>query len=391
MYLKKCRYCKNSDLKKVIDLGDQPLANNLLNSKNQKFKKFPLKINFCKRCFNTQLSYVVDKKYLFTKYFYKSSTSEDLINHFNNAAKKYIRKFSLNKESNIIDIGSNDGIALMFYKKLGFSNLYGVEPSKNLSNISNNLGIKTFNEFFTANTVKKLNKFDLVTISNAFAHIDNTDDLLKNVKNILNNKGVLIIEFQYLVNTIQDVSFDNIYHEHLNYCSLTPLIKYFKKFGLDIFDVEKINTHGGSLRIYVSHKKTYHKKVNVNKFLKFEKRKGLKKMSFFNKFNIKLAKKKKLAKININKLIKKKINFIAYGAPAKATTLLNYFNLNKEFRHVIDDNSFKLNKYIPGTISKIIKKPNKKKYDVIVVLAWNYFNKIKKNNYSLAKKFIKIY
>ena len=391
MYLKKCRYCKNSDLKKVIDLGNQPLANNLLNSKNQKFKKFPLKINFCKRCFNTQLSYVVDKKYLFTKYFYKSSTSEDLINHFNNAAKKYIRKFSLNKESNIIDIGSNDGIALMFYKKLRFSNLFGVEPSKNLSNISNNLGIKTFNEFFTANTVKKLNKFDLVTISNAFAHIDNTDDLLKNVKNILNNKGVLIIEFQYLVNTIQDVSFDNIYHEHLNYCSLTPLIKYFKKFGLDIFDVEKINTHGGSLRIYVSHKKTYQKKVNVNKFLKFEKRKGLKKMSFFNKFNIKLAKKKKLAKININKLIKRKINFIAYGAPAKATTLLNYFNLNKEFIHVIDDNSFKLNKYIPGTISKIIKKPNKKKYDVIVVLAWNYFNKIKKNNYSLAKKFIKIY
>ena len=391
MYLKKCRYCKNSDLKKVIDLGDQPLANNLLNSKNQKFKKFPLKINFCKRCFNTQLSYVVDKKYLFTKYFYKSSTSEDLVNHFNNAAKKYIRKFSLNKESNIIDIGSNDGIALMFYKKLRFSNLFGVEPSKNLSNISNNLGIKTFNEFFTANTVKKLNKFDLVTISNAFAHIDNTDDLLKNVKNILNNKGVLIIEFQYLVNTIQDVSFDNIYHEHLNYCSLTPLIKYFKKFGLDIFDVEKINTHGGSLRIYVSHKKTYQKKVNVNKFLKFEKRKGLKKMSFFNKFNIKLTKKKKLAKININKLIKRKINFIAYGAPAKATTLLNYFNLNNEFKHVIDDNSFKLNKYIPGTISKIIKKPNKKKYDVIVVLAWNYFNKIKKNNYSLAKKFIKKY
>ena len=109
--------------------------------------------------------------------------------------------------------------------------------------------------------MKKLNKFDLVTVSNAFAHIDNTDDLLKNIKNILNNKGVLIIEFQYLVNTIQDVSFDNIYHEHLNYCSLTPLIKYFKKFGLDIFDVEKINTHGGSLRIYISHRKAYQKKL----------------------------------------------------------------------------------------------------------------------------------
>ena len=211
------------------------------------------------------------------------------------------------------------------------------------------------------------------------------------IKNILNNKGVLIIEFQYLVNTIQDVSFDNIYHEHLNYCSLTPLIKYFKKFGLDIFDVEKINTHGGSLRIYISHRKAYQKKVNVNKFLKFEKKQGLEKISFFNKFNIELTNKKKLAKIKINRLIKKKINFVAYGAPAKATTLLNYFDLNNEFKHVIDDNSFKFNKYIPGTISKIIKKPNKKKYDVIVVLAWNYFNKIKKNNYSLAKKFIKIY
>ena len=179
MYLKECRYCKSTNLKKVIDLGDQPLANNLLKTMNEKFKKFPLKINFCKKCFNSQLSYVVNKKFLFTNYFYKSSTSEDLINHFDSAAKKYISKFNLNKKSNIIDIGSNDGIALRYYKKSGFNNLCGIEPSKNLSDIANKSGIKTLNEFFSKKTVKKLNKYRIVTLSNVFAHIHKTDTLIK--------------------------------------------------------------------------------------------------------------------------------------------------------------------------------------------------------------------
>ncbi len=391
MYLKECRYCKSTNLKKVIDLGDQPLANNLLKTMNEKFKKFPLKINFCKKCFNSQLSYVVNKKFLFTNYFYKSSTSEDLINHFDSAAKKYISKFNLNKKSNIIDIGSNDGIALRYYKKSGFNNLCGIEPSKNLSDIANKSGIKTLNEFFSKKTVKKLNKYRIVTLSNVFAHIHKTDTLIKNIKKILDLKGVIIIEFQYLVNTIKDVSFDNIYHEHLNYCTLTPLIKYFKKFQLEVFDVEKINTHGGSLRIYVSRRNVYTKNISVNKVLRYEKKEKINNISYFKKFNAKLDVKKKLANSNIKKLIKNKVNFVGYGAPAKATTLLNYFDLKREFKYIIEDNTFKINKYIPGTISKIIKKNNKIKYDIIVVLAWNYFNKIKKKNYSLAKKFIKIY
>ena len=391
MYLKKCRYCKSKNLKSVIDLGRQPLANNLLRSIYQRFKKFPLNINFCKNCYNSQLSYVVNKKNLFKNYFYQSSTSDDLVEHFDKAAKNYIKKFKLNKNSRIIDIGSNDGIALQYYKKNGFKNLYGVEPSKNLSDISNKKGIKTFNEFFSNKTIKKVNSMDIVTLSNAFAHIHDTNSLLTNIKKILNDKGIVIIEFQYLINTIKDVSFDNIYHEHLNYCTLTPLVKYFKKFDLDIFNVEKINTHGGSLRVYLSNSGKFKQEKSVSKLLKSEKNEGVQKLSFFKNFNNELIKKKNIAWTKINKLNKKKLKFVGYGAPAKATTLLNYFGIKNEIKFVIEDNVFKINKYIPGTSTKIIKKNKKIKYDVIIVLAWNYFEKIRKNNYFLAKKFIKIY
>ena len=391
MYLKKCRYCKSKNLKSVIDLGRQPLANNLLKSINQRFKKFPLNINFCKDCYNSQLSYVVNKKNLFKNYFYQSSTSDDLVDHFNKAAKNYIKKFKLNRNSRIMDIGSNDGIALQYYKNIGFKNLFGVEPSKNLSDMSNKKGIKTFNEFFSNKTTKKVGSIDIVTLSNAFAHIHDTNKLLVNIKKILDDKGIVIIEFQYLINTIKDVSFDNIYHEHLNYCTLTPLVKYFKKFDLDIFNVEKINTHGGSLRVYLSNSGKYKQEKSVSKLLKSEKNEGVQKLSFFKNFNNELIKKKNIAWTKINKLNMKKLKFVGYGAPAKATTLLNYFGIKNEIKFVIEDNIFKINKYIPGTSTKIIKKNKKIKYDVIIVLAWNYFEKIRKNNYFLAKKFIKIY
>ena len=141
----------------------------------------------------------------------------------------------------------------------------------------------------------------------------------------------------------------------------------------------------------MSRRNVYTKNISVNKVLRYEKKEKINNISYFKKFNAKLDVKKKLANSNIKKLIKNKVNFVGYGAPAKATTLLNYFDLKREFKYIIEDNTFKINKYIPGTISKIIKKNNKIKYDIIVVLAWNYFNKIKKKIIHLLKKFIKIY
>ena len=173
MILKKCRVCNSKKFSTVVNLKNQPLANNLAHRVNQKVKLYPLKVSFCKNCSNSQLSIVVSHKKLFNNYFYKSSISSTLKEHFFKAANLYIRRFKLNKFSNIMDIGSNDGIGLLPYKKKFFKNLFGVEPAKNLYKITNKMNIKTYNSFLNSKIANKnINKFDLITASNVFAHAD---------------------------------------------------------------------------------------------------------------------------------------------------------------------------------------------------------------------------
>ena len=215
-----------------MSLGYQPLANNLLNKENENCELYPLEVNYCEKCHNCQLSVSVDPKKMFSNYLYKSSTSKKFRDHFVNAAKKYTRDLKLNKKkSYIIDIGSNDGIALKPFKDLGFSKILGVEPAKNLAEIANKNKIKTFNGFLESKNLKKIKKnADLILASNVFAHSDNLKEMAKCMFNLLSKKGTIIIEVQYLMNTLKDLTFDNIYHEHYNYWSLTSLINFFGQF-----------------------------------------------------------------------------------------------------------------------------------------------------------------
>ena len=238
-YKFECRSCGNTKLKRVVSLGYQPLANNLLNKKNEKCELYPLELNFCDNCYNCQLSVAVDPKKMFSNYLYTSSTSEVFRNHFIEASKKYIKKFNLKpKKSYIIDIGSNDGVALKPFKDLGFKNILGVEPAKNLANLANKNKIKTFNGFLNKNNTKKIKKnADLILASNVFAHSDNLKEMTECLIQLISKKGTIIIEVQYLMNTLKDLTFDNIYHEHYNYWSLTSLINFFKQFVYHFFNI----------------------------------------------------------------------------------------------------------------------------------------------------------
>ncbi len=387
-----CRSCGNNNLKRVVSLGYQPLANNLLISKKDECELYPLELNYCPNCHNCQLSVAVDQRKMFSNYLYTSSTSKSFRDHFISAAKQYIKEFKLNKKSYIIDVGSNDGIALKPFKDLGLKNILGIEPAINLCKLANKNKIKTFNGFLEKTNLKKIKKnANLILASNVFAHSNQLKEMANCMIKLLDKNGVIIIEIQYLLNTLKDLTFDNIYHEHYNYWTLTSLFNFFKGFDVKIFKAEKINTHGGSLRIYISKNMNIKIDKSINAILKEEEKYGIKKFETYKKFGQKLYEIKANVKKNIQKFKDRNEMLIGYGAPAKATTALNFFGISEEIDFIIEDNKLKHNKYVPGVNIPIYSKDRiKNNKSPILVLAWNFFSEIKKNNKNLTNKFINI-
>jgi len=388
-----CRSCGNTKLKRVVSLGYQPLANNLLNKKDEKCELYPLEVNYCGKCHNCQLSVAVNPKKMFSNYLYTSSTSKSFREHFVSAAKKYIKDFKLNKKkSYIIDIGSNDGVALKPFKDLGFQKILGVEPAKNLAKLANKNKIKTFNGFLEKNNLKKIKKnADLILASNVFAHSDKLKEMAECMFKLLSKNGTLIIEVQYLLNTLKDLSFDNIYHEHYNYWSLTSLTNFFNKHDASIYRVERIDTHGGSIRFYIRKGKTIKIENSIKELIKEEEKFGIKKYQTYQEFAKKVYKIRNNIRKNILNLKSKNNKIIGYGSPAKATTALNFFGISNEIECIVEDNNLKHGKYLPGMKIPIVSKDKiKTKPDYALVLAWNFFEEIKKKNSDLAHKFVSI-
>ena len=388
-----CRSCGNTNLKRVVSLGYQPLANNLLKKENEKCELYPLEMNYCDRCHNCQLSVAVNPKKMFSNYLYTSSTSKVFRDHFVKASKKYIKDFKLNKKkSYIIDIGSNDGVALKPFLDQGFKKILGIEPAKNLAKLANKNKIKTFNGFLNKKNIKNLKKnADLILASNVFAHSDKLNEMAECMFELLSTKGTIVIEVQYLMNTLKDLTFDNIYHEHYNYWSLTSLVNFFNKFKGKIFRSEKVDTHGGSLRIYIKKNKGVKVEQSVKQMLKEEEKFGIKDFKTYKKFGERIYELRENVRKNLKRLKNNKNLIIGYGAPAKATTALNFYGISKEINFIVEDNKLKHDKFIPGVKIPIKHKSEiKNKKNTLLVLAWNFYKDIKKNNLSLSENIINI-
>ena len=388
-----CRSCGNTNLKRVVSLGFQPLANNLLNKKDDDSETYPLELNYCSNCHNCQLSVSVDPKKMFSNYLYLSSVSDTFKKHFIEAAKNYIEQFKLSaKNSYIIDVGSNDGVALKPFRDMGFKKILGIEPAKNLAKLANKNKIKTINCFLEEKNLKKIKKnADIILASNVFAHSDKLKEMATCMLKLLKNKGTIIIEVQYLLNTLKDLTFDNIYHEHYNYWSLTSLVNFFKQFNAKIIRAEKINTHGGSLRVYIKKDKNSKIEKSVQNLLNEEERFGLKKYATYKDFAEKIYTIQKNVKKNIKKLKSNGKKLIGYGSPAKATTALNFFGVSTEIDFIVEDNKLKHGKFVPGVNIPIVSKEKIiDKNNTILVLAWNFYDDIKKNNTKLSDSFVSI-
>ena len=396
-YVTKCRVC-GKGLNHYLSLGLSPLANNLNEKKDASNDLYPLDINFCRECSNSQLSVVVPPHKMFDNYVYLSSTSQQFKDHFVDIAKELKATKKFNSKSLVVDIGSNDGIFLEPLRNLGI-NAIGVEPAKNIAKIANSKKLVTMPEYFSNKTVnkimKKYGKADLVTAFNVFAHSDGLREILKNVEILLKNDGEFIFEIQYLLRTLKDLTFDNIYHEHVNYWCLLSILKFFEESELKVYKVKEVETHGGSLRVYTTKDKNKTIDKSVKKYIEIEMKNKLDKYSTYLKFARKVEANKQKSLEMIEKIKEENNNIIGYGAPAKATTILNYFGLsNEDIKYTIDDNSLKQSKFIPGTNIQIksvndIKPIN---YDYVLVLAWNFFENIKLKNKDTFKnaKFIKL-
>lgn len=402
-YKTSCRSCLGNNLEKAISLGESPLANNLLDNINEKAEVYPLQMDYCTDCHNCQLSVVVPPEKMFDHYLYVSSTSSSFVKHFEDAAEKYVKEFNLDNNDLVVDIGSNDGIALKPYKKYGVKTI-GVEPAKNIAKIANENGINTICSYFNISTLleilSKYGRASVVTASNVFAHSDKLSDIILDVFDLLNEDGVFIVEVQYLLSTMQDLTFDNIYHEHTNYWSVLSMYNFCEERGLKLYKVEKIDTHGGSIRCYIKRSyqsfKPFTDDINgrtmygetivedsVREFVKIEKEFGLDSISAYREFDKNIHIIKDTVRKNIDKLKRKFKRIVGYGSPAKATTALNFFGITSDdIEYTIEDNTLKHEKVIPIANIPIKSKDYaiENMPDLIIVFAWNFFEYIKNNN-----------
>ncbi len=390
-----CRFCKNTINNTFLNLGSMPPSNAYLNEINlkKKEKRFPLKLFFCEKCYLVQTEDFNKPEELFTEdYAYFSSTSSSFLDH----AKKYfdeiILRLNLNEKNFVVEIASNDGYLLKNFLESKVPCL-GIEPTKSTYLKSLELNIPTLNDFFntdlTNKIISKYRKADLIIANNVYAHVPDINDFTNGIKNLLNENGVVTIEFPHLMNLIKYNQFDTVYHEHYSYLSISFILKIFQKYGLKIYDVKKLNTHGGSLRVYGCHKdKKIETSVDVDKIVKEEKDCGLMdKQVYFNLQKRAIQVKDDLIKF-LNELKKNNKKVVAYGAAAKGNTLLNYCNINSELiDYVCDASVSKQNKFLPGSHIEI-KNPDcldEDNIDYFFILPWNIKNEILKK-YSYLKK-----
>ena len=373
--------CESTNLKEVLNFNNTPLANSYVSNLKKKEKFFPLICVSCKDCHHLQLKHIVNPKLMFENYMYVSGTSPVLVKHFENFYLKVTKKFKIDKQKDrLLDIACNDGTFLNFFKKNKFQNVIGVEPARNLRklNLKKKIDINTiFFDYKNSFKLKhKYKSFKIITANNVFAHVPNLKNFAMGVKNILSDDGVFIFEVSYLKDVIKKLTFDTIYHEHMSYHSLKPLINFFRSIKMQIIDFDLIEAQGGSIRVYVSHENSLKiSKKKIKSQIKKETDFGLFKQSIYQKYNSRINKQRILINNFLEKELLKRKYIVGYGAPAKVTTFCHVFNLSKKHIDlIVDDNSLKQNKYTPGKNIKIIsfEKLKKLRFDYIIILAWNF-------------------
>ncbi|EDN71404.1 NDP-hexose 3-C-methyltransferase protein [Beggiatoa sp. PS] len=379
--IQNCRFCGTTLKHTFCDLGMSPLSNAYLKSTQLHLMEafYPLHAYVCENCYLVQLQEFQSPDKIFSDYAYFSSYSETWLKHAQAYTEYMIERFGFNTSNQIIEIASNDGYLLQYFKEKNIS-ILGVEPAENVAKVAQTKGIPTITKFFGIKTATELanegKQANLLLGNNVLAHVPDINDFVAGMKILLKPNGVITMEFPHLLRLMEQNQFDTIYHEHFSYLSFITVESIFAKHGLTIFDVEELTTHGGSLRIFAKHSEdnSHCLTDNVNQMKQFEKQQGLNNISTYQKF----AKQVQNTKRNIlDFLIQKKREgktLVGYGAPAKGNTLLNYCGIRSDFiDYTVDRSPHKQGLFLPGTHIAIhnVDKIKETKPDYVIILPWN--------------------
>jgi ubiquinone/menaquinone biosynthesis C-methylase UbiE len=381
----KCRFCNEKNLHEFVDLNNSPASNSYLKNLMEVEFYYPLKVFTCANCKLVQIDEVKSSEAIFNdNYAYFSSYSKSWLNHCKSYVEKVTERFCLNESTQVVELASNDGYLLQYFKEKSIP-VIGVEPTANTAKVAREKGIETIVEFFTASQAQAMKTEGispkLLLGNNVLAHVPDINDFVKGMKILLGPDGVVTMEFPHLCELIGNNQFDTIYHEHFSYLSFSFINRLFSSHGLELFDVEEIETHGGSLRIYAKHTSCTEFKVEeaVGRLLRKEKALGVETMSYYDKFQIQVDQ-IKLDLLSFLVQAKKDNKLVAaYGAAAKGNTLLNYCGVKKDLIHfVVDANPHKQDHFMPGSHIPIVDKSNLESYkpDYVLILPWNLTDEI---------------
>lgn len=381
MRVTSCRVCNGRNIVPILDLGMMPAPNRFPETKDdfQSEELFPLRFCRCEDCGLAMIDEIVDPEKLFSTYHYLTSASAPLITHFRELAVESKQRFKLTRTSRVLDIGANDGTLLLEFKAVGAQTL-GIDPAENVVMIAKTKGIDVLPKFFSHRLAKKIRgeqeAFNVITATNVFAHTHDIHDFTNGVKELLAPDGVFIVEFAHLLEMFGKKFFDVIYHEHLSFFALEPLLAFFAGHDLKVFDVKKILTQGGSLRVYVTHTKSRHRvTATVQKVINEERRHGLHQRASFETFARHVQAYRASLRAYLQKLKRRKQKVVGVGAPAKGVILLNYCRIDDQLiDYLVDSTPLKQHRFMPGVHIPVYPEEHlaEEKVDYFLLLAHNF-------------------
>jgi SAM-dependent methyltransferase len=378
----KCRHCATELNHTFIDLGVPPPSNSFLRTlaSSESEKCYPLRVLVCDCCWLVQTEDFVGAEEVFsTDYAYFSSFSTSWLEHASNYVDTVTSRFNLSCDSLVVEIAANDGYLLQYVKRKGIP-CYGIEPTHSTATVAKEKGIEIIEEFFSVQMAEKLliagRQADLIIANNVLAHVPDINDFVGGVVKLLKPDGVATFEFPHLIQLIKGNQFDTIYHEHYSYLSLNSVLTIFENRGLTIFDIDEIPTHGGSLRIYAKRTDSPSHVVNeiVVNLKEAEVQAGIRSLEFYDGFQVKAEKIKVDFLLFLEQAKKQGKKVVAYGAAAKASTLLNFAGVNQGLLpYVVDRNPAKLGKFMPGSLIPIKGEEQLKsdQPDFVIIFPWN--------------------
>lgn len=373
-----CRLCDDSDVKLVVKLNPVPLAEKYTSTPDEakNAPTFPIDLYMCNKCSHVQLLDVIDSKNLWEDYTYHSGQTQGIVNHFKEVSDKVIAKYSPAADSLVIDIGSNDGTLLRFFKNAGYR-VHGVDPAREIAQKATESGIETTPSVLTKEVAaairEKCGPASVVTAFNVYAHADNLSDMTDSIRLLLADDGVFMFEVQYLMDIVDKVLLGTIFHEHMSHHSLKPLIKFLDSHQLELIDVERVSIQKGSI-IGVAQPKGGPRKVSsaVTELVKLEDDRKLDKLVVMEEFNQRIERNREVARQLIKSWKEQGFTVAGYGAARSGPTLMAQFEFTNEIQYIFDDHPQKVNRFSPGngvpvlpTSELLAKKP-----DVVIILAW---------------------